>query len=330
MPKKNFRNHYCKYALKTGWINAEQFVDLNEKVGGFDRDFVLTPQRIVADPGAVETAYRAARVADGRQLARVPIIDIRPQDNEEIHQSYYSYTMRARLDAANATHANQVIWTGAVNVAGDSSLGPRAFDAMDRWLTAIEADKSDAPLARKVIENKPTDVVDGCSVEGQGLDANTCRHALPYYSNPRLVAGSPWTNDVLKCHLRPVSRSDYKVDFTDEQWERLVRAFPSGVCDYRRPGVGQEPSTPWMTFADGPGGQPLGKSPTSRSCRTRVTLHLRPGVRRVAVEGRRARKVRGRRRVTLRRLPAGTVRVRIVRVTGSGRRIVRTRTLRTC
>jgi hypothetical protein len=329
-PIDNVGIQYGLDALQTGGISAEQFVDLNEKIGGFDNDLAPTPERMVADPGAVETAYRAARVADAHQLANVPIIDLRGQDNEEIHQSFYSYTMRARLDAANGTHANQVIWTGAVPLAGDSTFGERAFDAMDRWLAAIEADESDTSLARKVIENKPADVVDGCSVEGQGLDANTCRQALPYYSDPRIVAGSPWTNDVLKCQLRPLSRSDYKVEFTDEEWERLVNAFPSGVCDYRRPGVGQEPSTPWLTFADGPGGRPLGSPPASRRCRTRVRLRLPRGVRRLAVEGRRPRKVRGRRRVTLRHLPAGTVRIRIVRVTKRGHRVVQTRRLRTC
>jgi hypothetical protein len=35
---------------------------------------------------------------------------------------------------------------------------------------------------------------------------------------------------------------------------RLGNAFPTGVCDYRKPGVAQQPSVPCMTFADGPGG----------------------------------------------------------------------------
>ena len=44
---------------------------------------------------------------------------------------------------------------------------------------------------------------------------------------------------------------------------RLGNALPTGVCDYRKPGVAQQPSVPWMTFADGPGGQPLGTAPES-------------------------------------------------------------------
>ena len=130
-------------------------------------DLEPTPERVVADPASLPIAYRTARVADARQLAKVPIIDLRGQDNEEIHQSYYSYTMRARLDAANGTHANQVIWTGLVPLAGDSTFASRAFLAMDEWLAAIEADRSKTPLRRKVIRHKPPGLTDACWVDGR-------------------------------------------------------------------------------------------------------------------------------------------------------------------
>ena len=87
---------------------STDILDLNEKIGGFDMDLEPSPKRMVAHAGSTATAYRAARVADARQLARVPIIDLRGQDNKEIHQSFYSYTMRARLDRTNGTHAYQV------------------------------------------------------------------------------------------------------------------------------------------------------------------------------------------------------------------------------
>ncbi|MFI5075582.1 MAG: DUF6351 family protein, partial [Actinomycetales bacterium] len=107
----NIGIQYGLIALAAGQITAQQFVDLNAKVGGYDINLNWQPQRMAADPGSIATAYRTGRVTDAHQLASVPIIDVRPQDNEEIHQSYYSYTMRARLDAANGTHANQVLWT---------------------------------------------------------------------------------------------------------------------------------------------------------------------------------------------------------------------------
>jgi hypothetical protein len=70
-------------------------------------------------------------------------------------------------------------------------------------------------------------------------------------------------HNILKCQLRPLDRGEYDVAFTDDQWQRLQQAFPDGVCDYRKPGVGQQPSVPWLTYAGGPGGEPLGPAPTS-------------------------------------------------------------------
>lgn len=193
----------------------------------------------------------------------MPIIDFRIPTNEELHEAYNSYVMRARLDAANGTHANQVIWTGA-----ETDDVASAFQAMDRWLSAIEADHSDVPLAEKVIRNRPVDVVDSCWIAGrQVLDANTCRAAFPYYSNPRIAAGAPFTNDVLKCRLRPLDRADYNATFTDAQWTTLQETFGSGVCDWRVPGVEQRRSLPWLTYRGGPGGQPLGDQPASTPTR---------------------------------------------------------------
>ena len=68
----------------------------------------------------------------------------------------------------------------------------------------------------------------------------------------------------MKCQLKPLARSDYKVALTDDQWARLQAVFPSGVCDYGKPGVGQVEPAPWQTFMDGPGGRALPAAPTSR------------------------------------------------------------------
>jgi len=45
------------------------------------------------------------------------------------------------------------------------------------------------------------------------------------------------------------------------QWERLQAAFPDGVCDWTRPGVGQQPAVSPLTFGGGPGGVPLAPAP---------------------------------------------------------------------
>jgi hypothetical protein len=65
--------------------------------------------------------------------------------------------------------------------------------------------------------------------------------------------------------LQPLNRADYNVTLTDAQWARLQNAFPQGVCDYSKEGVGQQPPTaPWLDFSAGPGGIPLGPSPESQ------------------------------------------------------------------
>jgi hypothetical protein len=74
------------------------------------------------------------------------------------------------------------------------------------------------------------------------------------------------TDDIIQCRLKPLDASDYTaygVTFTAAQLATLRQTFPDGVCDYSKPGVGQQPSKPWMTFAGGPGGQPLGPPPQS-------------------------------------------------------------------
>ena len=108
----------------------------------------------------------------------------------------------------------------------------------------------------------------------------------------------------------------------------------------------------WPTFAAGPGGRSLGPTPrsasldtlglpSSRRCASRRAFRLRlrapRGERvrtaRVYVNGRRVRTLRGNRRtvpVSLRGLPKGTVRVKVVVRTRSGRRLVRERRYRTC
>ena len=57
----------------------------------------------------------------------------------------------------------------------------------------------------------------------------------------RGVAGSPLAADVIKCQLKAVSASDYKVTFTADELARLKQAFAGGVCDWSKPGVEQQP-----------------------------------------------------------------------------------------
>jgi Tannase-like family of unknown function (DUF6351) len=265
-PFDNVGVQYGLQALNAGTITPEQFVDLNENIGGLDIDHAFIPSRTVADPGAVRAAYRSSMADDAAQLDNVAIIDLRANNNlNDIHTAFHSYTLRERLRIANRQAGNQIIWTfPGPGLAPPSQLADEAFLLMDRWLAAVEADSSAAPRSVKILRHKPVDAVDACFIGGVKVtDLNACRATFPYYAAPRIAAGAPMSNDVLECQLKPLNPRDYTVAFTPEQWSRLRTAFPQGVCDYSKPGVERVPSVPWLTYAHGPGGRPLGPAPES-------------------------------------------------------------------
>jgi hypothetical protein len=84
--------------------------------------------------------------------------------------------------------------------------------------------------------------------------------------NPRIAAGGPFSDDVLSCQLKPLTRSDHPVACSDDQWALLQQTFPTGVCDYDKLGVGQQGGVAWMTYmaADASpiyGGVPMAAAP---------------------------------------------------------------------
>ena len=218
----------------------------------------------MADAPAVDVLYRAGLITQGDQLAGVPIIDIRGPSNADIHADFHSYVLRARLDRDNGNHDNHVLFTGARPLVSDPTAFNVAFDLIDEWVGAVKADTSATPLPEKVRRPRPAAASDACWIEGQRIDdPETCGTLFPYYSDPRLVAGAPPTDDVVQCRLRPLRPEDYPPSVTPAHLARLRAAFPTGVCDYDAPGIGQVAPTPWVTYAGGPGGQPLGPPPTS-------------------------------------------------------------------
>jgi hypothetical protein len=265
-PFDNVGVQYGLQALNAGTITPEQFVDLNENIGGLDIDHAFQPRRTVADSGAVRAAYRSGLANDAAQLDDVAIIDLRANNNlNDIHTAFHSYTLRERLRNANGHAGNQVIWTfPGPGIAPPGPIADEAFLLMDRWLAAVESDASAAPRSVKILRHKPVDAVDACFIGGVKVtDRNVCRATFPHYADPRIAAGAPMSNDMLKCRLKPLNPRHYTVAFTAEQWSRLRATFPHGVCDYSKPGVERVPSIPWLTYAHGPDGRPLGPAPTS-------------------------------------------------------------------
>jgi hypothetical protein len=268
-PIDNVGIQYGLKGLRQGTITPAEFVDLNTHIGGLDIDGKVQAQRSHADLPAVERAYRTGLVNSANNLDQVAIIDLRGPDPGAFHDVYRTYALRARLLRNFGTAANQVLWRGQVALLGDPSFAVDAVFAVDRWLGRVDADERDVSLPQKIIEDKPGDIADRCT-DGAGVELMSwiCDITVASYGTPRFAADEPLTDDVLKCQLQPLRRDDYTVAFTDDQWKRLKEAFPSGVCNYGKPGVLQQGAESWLTYQDAQGdviygGRPLGPAPAS-------------------------------------------------------------------
>jgi hypothetical protein len=255
--------------LRTGVLSPAQFVDLNSHIGGLDYNGAFTPSRIPADAVGLQRAYTTGAVDSANNLDQVAIVDLRGPDPGAFHDVYRTYAMRDRLLRNFGTAANQLLWRGQAPLVGDQSFADDAVLAADGWVARFSADRRSVPLAQKIREDKPGTLADRCT-DGLGHDipSEVCDETVAAYGTPRFAAGEPKTDDVLKCQLKPLVRADYSVTFTDAQWAALQKTFPTGVCNYEKPGVAQQGATPWLTYQDQAGsvvygGRPLGPAPVS-------------------------------------------------------------------
>lgn len=276
-PLDNVGVQYGLDALKKGSITTTQFLDLNARIGGFDADGNLVTNRTVADALGLSRAYEMGRIGSGGGgLATTPIMHMRAyaEPAGDIHTIYNDIKIREQLLRANGRADNQVIWL-LPNPALASLLGLGTaqrvvlagvlkdtflarLTLMTKWLDDLAADT--APLsAAKVARLKPADATDSCwgvadakrYVEVATLNgAGTCNTLYPRTLPPRMQAGAPATDDVVKCQLKPVADADYApATFTAADRTRLATVFPDGVCDYSKSGVGQTGvKGTWLTY----------------------------------------------------------------------------------
>jgi hypothetical protein len=285
--RDNVGVQYGLKALKSGAITSEEFVTLNEIVGGLDRDTNLISTRTTADTAALAVAYRAGIVLNGKNHAKHAEIDMRGYDDSltsavtllpgasvtGIHQVWRSFSIRDRLDRDAGGHDNHVMWRfGLTGYTPTANMNREAFLTMDKWLTTLKADASTAAIEQKVKASKPADAVDYCLLSTDPTQANkvtnqqTCNAdpLLNPETSPRQVAGGARTEDILKCQLKPLDPAEYApATVSAVQLDRLSKVFPQGVCDWSKPGVGQQAPVSPLTFAAGPGGQPMAAAPTS-------------------------------------------------------------------
>jgi hypothetical protein len=257
VPVGNVGVQYGLEALEQGQITPAQFVDLNVKIGGMDVDGKATADRLAGDATALRNAYRSGAINSASNLSGVAIINHGGPDPGAAHDYGHAFWTRARIEREQGHHENHVMWFGEAPLIGNPSWATDAMLAMDRWLSAVEADRRNVPLADKIRHDRPADLQDRCSnlpgLEQVTLPDGTRVCELPqwqtHYGTPRTVAGEVPTADHNACRLKPLRRTDYHpVLFTDAQWSRLTKVFANGVCDYSVPGVGQGDTQTWQTY----------------------------------------------------------------------------------
>src|SRR5229473_619410 len=233
-------------ALKAGTISKAQFLDLNQRIGGVDRDDNYVSSRTVGDLGALRRSYQAGlNLSGGGGLAATPIIDFGFYNEAAgYHYQWHHFAVRERLIIANGDADNHVFWRGTD--ATSVSL-TQAFAVMAQWVAAIKADHSRASPPEKVIRNKPAAAVDGCYTTANppqfiaepqtfsNQPDSQCNTLFPSFGFPRLVAGGPLAGNNLKCELKPIDYRDYAVTFTTAEAQQLRSIFPQGVCNWSKP-----------------------------------------------------------------------------------------------
>ena len=260
--QRTFDNVGVQYglaALNAGAITPQQFLDLNEGVGGVDQDANYVPARSVGDPGAIRRAYQSGlELSGGGGLASIPVFDISGIYNDDggYHYQWFHFALRERMAAANGNARNHVMWRGSP-VPFD-----RTWTTFVAWMEAIHADTADLPPREKTLRDIPPTAVDGCWTSATDFvaepqtfsrePASTCNARFPSYGFPRLVAGGPLAADVLKCQLKSPAPQDYAARFTPAERARLRRIFASGVCDWSKAGVARTPVVPWASFGPAP------------------------------------------------------------------------------
>lgn len=238
-------------ALNSGAIDVEEFLDLNERIGGIDGDGNPQPERTRAQLPGLERTYASGLLnSGGGGLAVTPILSLRGYSDPggDIHDRFRDIVVRERLRKANGDSDNAAFWVAAPDPKRFPAIRTLALDTMTQWLNSIAA--APGPVTHATIVRLRPEIARDAYFDAEGV-----RHAepmtlsgpgeanrlYPFHSDPRIVAGAPLSLDVLKCRLKVPARGDYRVAFTAAQWARLGHIFPGGVCDYSKTGVGQVP-----------------------------------------------------------------------------------------
>lgn len=261
-------------ALNVGTLTADEFLDLNEGIGGFDIDGQGQPERSVVPDELAGRAYTTGRVSGpygGLPDTPIILVNVYTDMAGDIHDRVRSFQVMDRLVDDGNVPDTVSLWTygagegGSIVATLTGALGSLVAEptmVMDEWLTAAEERQADegGSWQDALSTAKPPEAESRCTVgddEITGPDANedpACVEAYPIHEEPRLAAGAPRSGDILKCQRIDVADAVdggdvYEVDLTDAQVDRLSDIFATGVCDYTQPAVGQaEPDGVWQSL----------------------------------------------------------------------------------
>ena len=260
-PFDNVGVQYGLAALEAGTITPAQFLDLNEKIGGFDHDANPVASRSIGDAAAIKRAYQGGvTLGGGGGLASIPVFDDGAYNDERgYHYQWYHFAIRERIAKQNGNADNHVMWRGPVQAEA-------AWPVFIQWVANFKADTSTASPHDKAVKARVGAAVDGCWMVEEGKPKtfvpepqtfsskpdSTCNAAYPSSAFTRFVAGGPIDANVLKCQLTPIDPKAY-ASFTPAELQRLRTIFPGGVCDFSKPGVNQTRVVPWASFGPAPG-----------------------------------------------------------------------------
>ena len=244
---------YGLLALNSGAITKTQFLDLNERIGGYDNDLNYVSSRSVGAAGAIKRAHQTGVSLSGAGgLASIPVFDHGTyNDTSGYHYQWYHFALRERLKYWNGGNADNMVMQRG------SAPDTTTWSTFITWMDSITADTSATPARQKTINNKPAAAVDGCWQNATTFIAQpqtlsnqpdtTCNTLFPSWNNSYYQAGGPLAANIMRCQLKPISLADYTVVFTPNEQARLNAIFPTGVCDWSKVGVGQVAVVPWSS-----------------------------------------------------------------------------------
>ena len=282
-PFDNVGVQYGLAQLNDGTISIDQFLDLNEKIGGYDRDGNYIAGRTSGSEAAIKRAYQSGlQLGGGGGLASIPVFDLSNFYDEDnfYHYQWFHFAARERMRQANGDTRNHVMWRGGVSFADlfgiatpgraeraavNAKAQADAWPLFIRWVAGYKGAAGAGTQRDKVIASKPAEAVDGCfslstapqfiaetqSAATSGA-SGTCNAIWPTWTYPRAQAGASIAADKLKCELKPVAAGDYKVSFDAARLARLQAIFPTGTCDWSKAGLGQVAVVPYPSVGPSP------------------------------------------------------------------------------